>query len=242
VALRANIRGLIADLDDTLIRYSRKMNKLMGDAAAQAALDMGFRGTHQDVRALAIKVWRTEKTDIGKALERDHGIDNVEFTRLRHRHVLKTFRKAVKGDPKIRHAFNRLSDRLRTGVLTHGSQEYGEEMVFGILRLNARCVFGIDHPQINHRKKDEGPEPFIVVAKELGTAHEETAVVEDTGRNLYYPNQLGMQGVLVTGDKPLIVLPGHIDSQVSSFSAVRLHDESPARRRIFTGMQLQRSF
>jgi FMN phosphatase YigB (HAD superfamily) len=215
MALRSGIKAIISDLDDTAYRQPPNVNDIHLEGAVRAALKLGFKGSAGDAREIVRKEWRERQQDAGRVFAQEHGIDLGAYTRLRHREILPTYLNILKPDPELRDAFNALGTRTPVVVVTHASQEWGRELTTH-LGLKPAHILGIDHPEIDFRKKNESAEPFLAAAEMLGVRPEEIAVLEDTPSNLRHPWLLHMQTILVTWDKPVEKLPQHIDRQVST--------------------------
>lgn len=224
MALRPDIQGVIFDLDNTLYQKPPENNDIFARAAARSALSLGFRSTYEKALELARKSGEQYKSEIS-VFWREHGIDQKEIFRESHRVGVEFMRQAISRDQGLCDAFNHIAAGVKEVlILSHGSQAWVEQLTEHLgyaPALKPNRAFGLDHPMINYRTKDAGPEAFVLAASIMGLNPDKIAVVEDTSANLLHAHALGMQTVHVHWGSPVAPPLTHVHCQVASIRSIR---------------------
>jgi len=203
-----HIEGVIWDFDGTLTDFDLDGASPVVNACVHAVLSLGVPLTPVEARELA-----------QTGFER-HGrfFPSFEQYGLNKREFHHAFYAAL--DSSVIHFSRDLSDAFgRCGLnnhvlLTHSARVWVEA---GIRRLGLADYFPDKNilalEDFNFIRKHESQVPFTSGLEILNTSPGDTAVIEDTVRNLEIPHGMGMLTILVNRREPLSSRPGCVQHE-----------------------------
>lgn len=220
MVLRSDIQGIIFDFDNTLYENPPNKDDVFAQAIAQAVIKLGFPGTQAEAVEKALHSYKTHGSEIA-VFEKDYGMDERAVFLGQHSAGAPLMAQAIAPRPSLTDSFNKLSGHYELLVLTHGTQEWADQLLAHLElspALKSTHILGLDHPAVGYKRKNDGVEAFQIAADVMGLPLKNLAVIEDSMGNLLHPHKAGMQTVYVNWGKPAQKLPEHVHVQVETIT------------------------
>ena len=187
----SHIRGVIWDLDGTLYRYDDIFKQACNLAAARVAIDLGLDMAFDDAVAMATQSELLYGSSFRLFGER--GIRYEDFHHPYHDCVDTTI---LQKNMEMRRALEALN--IPMVILTNASRVWAKKT---ISHLEYDHIFADENllalEDVGFKAKASSMEGFEKALSVIGTAPENTLMVEDLARNLPMAKKMGMTTALV---------------------------------------------
>jgi len=197
----SDVKAIIFDLDGTLYSYKDGAYEHYNTTAAKILLEHSKAGSKviESIEAGLILAKKSYKepgyaiTYIAQAM----GMTDDELQIVWHKALNPSDICTLhENADQINDLISEISEKTTLGILSHSPADMIKRVLsFLDLRDVFHSVQGID--DVEFKRKDHEPEPFIRIQKELGLQPYVILFVEDSPQNLFFAKQIGMKTALI---------------------------------------------
>jgi FMN phosphatase YigB (HAD superfamily) len=193
----------IWDVDNVIYPYDEAFHKECDRAAARAAISLGAADgrSYDELVALAAEPYRKHGTSF-HGFSREMGIPMEAMHKRYHEEVSTEF---MKPDQRLIEGFRKVAvvtPGVTHVILTHGSTDWAKRVLAarGLSQFfKPEHIIGTE--QLGFTQKCDGVEAFAHVLARTGHAAEDAIMIEDTAKNLRFPQAMGMQTAFISYGK-----------------------------------------
>lgn len=191
----------IWDLDNCIYPYDDAFHRACEEAAARAAVSLGFKDSGGGAIDLASQSYKKYGTSFDIFI-REYGLPEAEMHRRYHEEVSTDF---LKPDQRLLASSRQIAaatPEVTHVILTHGSTEWAKRVLAarGLSQFfQPEHIIGTE--QLNFSRKCDGIHSFAHLLALTGHQAEDAIMVEDTAKNLKHPKAMGMQTVFISYGK-----------------------------------------
>lgn len=187
------LKGIVFDLDNTLYQDPAAKNQIYAQAAARAFRHFCPNITDEECSSISSRSFQSHGNDI-ELFWHEGGYRQEDVHARYHHEAFALFRHIIKPLEGLRDCFNELAGKIELAVLTHSSTQWAED-ILDLIQLKdhfpSNRIFGLDHPGIGFKRKNNSEIPFRIVAQALKMDPVHLGMMDDLEDNLHIPKKLG---------------------------------------------------